>query len=286
MNVKKRIAAAATAAVMLTSLAVATPAHAEDKKDIRRYQVAFTLGQGLRLRTGPSTSAPGYGDGNYILPEGAWFSGECEAIGERITNPYGESTDVWMRTPGGYYVSEAFLQTGTNSSVGLPLCAELDAEAKQSVTRRTAADLSVGERLQAGASSVTVTNSAKTSGRTYFSKTETRKLADRLDKAGSAANTGEFIGNVVCAVAGVGLGIVLPQGRVLLAAAAGFGFDIGCGLAASAGSKESDETVKARGAARAAADGDRCYEARGHRSDSGKWVYDVFPTTDNPGYCG
>lgn len=285
MNITKRIAAAAVAALAVTSLAVATPAHADDKKDIRQYKVAFTNGQGLKLRTAPSTSAPEYGDGTYVLPEGATFSGECEAMGDKVTNPYGESTEVWMRTPGGYYVSEAFLNTGTNSSVGLPLCVELDFEAKQAVTKKTAADLTVADHLRAGAPSFSVLNAGKTSGRTYFSKAETRKIATELDKKDTSADAGGTIGNVICAAAGVGLGLILPEGRLVFSAAAALGFDIGCGMATDAATKLPDEVVRARGAARAASDGDKCFEARGHRSDDGKWVYDVYTVTESSQYC-
>ena len=117
-------------AVALTAMVASAPSAAAD--ETVEFQVSFTWGKGVRLRTAPYEDAPGVGPyGTDAIPEGAWFSAVCEDYGDWITNQYGESTNIYMRSADGQWVSTAYLNTGTNSRVGLPLCSELDGSAPQ-----------------------------------------------------------------------------------------------------------------------------------------------------------
>lgn len=186
-----------------------------------------------------------------------------------------------MRTPGGYYVSEAYLNTGTNSSVGLPLCVELDFEAAQAATGTTVPALTVADYHREGWGNVGILNSDQTSGRFYFSKAASRKGADALNKANGDLT---LAGNLICATAGVALGLVAPEGTVV-ASIEGFSADMMCG--AFAGSLTPENFEQALGAAHAAASAGKCFEIRAHRKSADQdWIYDVYTVTGSADYCG
>lgn len=271
MNRKK---VAAGAAIGVTALAVTLfgpvpAAHAES--EIRNYAVAFTNGWGVRLRQAPFIDAPGFGpEGKLAIPEGSLFPAECEDYGDTVTNVNGESTDLWMRAAGGPWVSTAYLNTGTNSRVGLPLCSLKDAALQESVKATTVADYH-----REGDGRVMVVNSDSTKARVYFSKSETRLAADAMN---SAASQSDFFNSGFCVTMGGVIGVATDG---VLAGVAG---DIVCGWLTDAVQPDSFET--ARGAATAAGSADKCYEVRMHRnSSSDEWIADVWTVTDDHDYC-
>lgn len=282
MKIKRRVAALLCGALTLSTLAVLPVANADDAgatRDIRQYQVAFTGGIGVRLRTAPSVDAPGYPTptGDLALPEGAWFPAECEEYGDWVTNIYGETTNIYMRAPGGPMVSTAWLYTGTNERVGLPLCSEKDAALHASLKPPT-----VGDAHRSGTDVVTVTNPEQTSGRSYFSIAKTREAAEALNHASNAY----FWGNTLfCATLGGLTGVA--TGGLGLAVSSGIGVsgDVLCSVLA--GVSEPAGFQHARGAANAAASAGKCYEVRMHKDPATQeWVSDMWTVTDHVDYCG
>ena len=271
--------AGATVAVTTAVFGPAAPAHADD--DIRNYRVDFTGGWGVRLRQAPSVNAPGFGaDGKQALPEGALFPAECEDYGDEVTNVYGETTNLWMRAPGGVWVTTAYLDTGTNSRVGLPLCSEKDAGLRDSVATKTVADYH-----REGGDKVMVVNSDETKSRVYLSKAETRRAADALN---SANQKSDFANSAFCIAETTLIGLLAggaDSGAKLVAnTALGVGVDIGCEVLT--GSLRPEGFEQAKGAATAAASAGKCYEVRMHRdSASDEWVADTWTVTDHQDYC-
>lgn len=274
LKIKTGMTVIATLALAATGMTSAAPvAHADD---IRQYQVDFTNGIGVRLRTAPYVGAPGLGaDGKMAIPEKAWFPAECEDYGDWVTNVNGESTNVYMRAPGGVWVSTAWLNTGTNGRVGLPLCSEKDAALSASVQAK-----SVSAHHREGQDVVMVTNAEGTSGRVYFSKSATKEAAEALNSAGGWLDVGEAL---FCATAGLLVG-VSTGGTGLVAGSVGFVGDLGCSALAGVASPAGFEL--ARGAANAASSAAKCYEVRMHTDLAGDWVPDVWTVTDHQDYCG
>ncbi|MFD4142165.1 peptidase [Streptomyces sp. NPDC058572] len=76
----------------------------------KRYPVA--PGVRLNVRSGPGT--------NYqlirVLPIGASVPINCQKPGESVTGPYG-TTNIWDCIGNGQFVSDAFVQTGSDGYV-------------------------------------------------------------------------------------------------------------------------------------------------------------------------
>ncbi|MFJ9818903.1 SH3 domain-containing protein [Streptomyces sp. NPDC101151] len=88
----------------------ATATAAVTTESLRYYSVA--PGVRLNVRSGPGT--------NYnlvrVLPEGAKVHIYCQSPGTAITGPYGTSK-IWDNISNGEYVSDAYVQTGTDGYV-------------------------------------------------------------------------------------------------------------------------------------------------------------------------
>lgn len=80
----------------------------------RSFQIA--PGQQVRVRQGPTTSAPVVRK----LAGGSWVQIRCQRSGERVTGPYG-TTDIWDNIGPGEYVSDAYVHTGSDGPVA-PQC--------------------------------------------------------------------------------------------------------------------------------------------------------------------
>ncbi|MER6996479.1 peptidase [Streptomyces sp. NPDC000410] len=78
----------------------------------RRYPVA--PGVRLNVRSGPGT--------NYmlirVLTYGARVPINCQSPGERVTGPYG-TTNLWDNIGNGEFVSDAFVNTGSDGYVAV-----------------------------------------------------------------------------------------------------------------------------------------------------------------------
>ncbi|MFF3326538.1 peptidase [Streptomyces sp. NPDC002889] len=98
-----------TAAEGVGTAAEGTEAAAESLGS-KRYPVA--PGVRLNVRSGPGT--------NYrlikVLPLGASVPINCQKPGETITGPYG-TTNIWDNIANGQFVSDAFVQTGSDGYV-------------------------------------------------------------------------------------------------------------------------------------------------------------------------
>lgn len=268
------IVCGATLGLVMSAIGPATTARADD---IRSYQVDFTNGWGVRLRQAPEINAPGFGaDGKMAIPEGATFAAECEDYGDSVTNDQGQTTDVWLRAPGGVWVSTAYLETGTNGRVGLPLCVEKDAALQASVEPTTVADYH-----RDGVPAVMVVNDDQTSSRVYFSQAETRRVAEEFTTASGRADAVNTVG---CVAVGVLAAVAFRNPSLVKEIAAGVSVDAGCDAFTS--SLQPDGFDKARGAASAAADAGKCYEVRSHKDEStGEWTADVWTVTDHQDWC-
>ncbi|MFJ7293125.1 hypothetical protein [Streptomyces collinus] len=77
---------------------------------VRYYAVA--PGVSLAVRTGPGTS---YGIVRY-LPVGAQVPIYCQTPGQTITGTYG-TTNIWDNIDNGQYVSDAYVNTGSDGYV-------------------------------------------------------------------------------------------------------------------------------------------------------------------------
>jgi hypothetical protein len=276
MNRKTLIAGLTGTAVALAT-AIAGPAQVAHADDVRNYTVDFTNGWGVRLRQAPQIDAAGFGaDGKLAVPEGYSFPAECEDYGDEVTNEHGETTDLWMRAPGGVWVSTAYLNTGTNSRVGLPLCSEKDAALQSSVKTKTVADYH-----REGQGRVMVVDRDGIKSRVYFSKSETQRAADAMNSAGRQS---DFVNSAFCMAMGGVIGVATGGAGLAAGTAAGVGGDIGCEVLTNA--VQPDGFAQARGAATAAATAGKCYEVRSHRdSRSGKWITDIWTVTDHQDYC-
>ncbi|MGW0766421.1 SH3 domain-containing protein [Streptomyces sp. NPDC002676] len=74
----------------------------------------FSVAPGVRLnvRSGPGTNYGLVG----VLPEGSKVHIYCQSPGTTVTGPYG-TTNIWDNISNGQYVSDAYVQTGTNGYV-------------------------------------------------------------------------------------------------------------------------------------------------------------------------
>ncbi|MGV4985433.1 SH3 domain-containing protein [Streptomyces sp. NPDC001709] len=77
---------------------------------LRTYAVA--PGVRLNVRSGPGTS---YGIVR-VLPEGVRVPIFCQAPGTKVSGPYG-TTNIWDNIDNGEYVSDAYVQTGSDGYV-------------------------------------------------------------------------------------------------------------------------------------------------------------------------
>ncbi|MGJ5754174.1 SH3 domain-containing protein [Streptomyces puniciscabiei] len=77
---------------------------------IRTYAVA--PGVRLNVRSGPGTD---YGIVR-VLPEGMRVPIFCQAPGTRVSGPYG-TTNIWDNIDNGEYVSDAYVQTGSDGYI-------------------------------------------------------------------------------------------------------------------------------------------------------------------------
>ncbi|MDK1341731.1 SH3 domain-containing protein [Streptomyces sp. 378] len=77
---------------------------------LRSYPVA--PGVRLNVRSGPGT---GYAVVR-VLPEGARVTIFCQRPGTTVAGPYGTS-NIWDNIDGGEYVSDAYVQTGSDGYV-------------------------------------------------------------------------------------------------------------------------------------------------------------------------
>ncbi|GHI05873.1 hypothetical protein AQI88_33270 [Streptomyces cellostaticus] len=91
-----------------------TDAAAVTTESLRYYSVA--PGVRLNVRSGPGT---GYNLVR-VLPEGAKVHVYCQSPGTTVTGPYG-TTNVWDNISNGEYVSDAFVQTGSDGYIA-PRC--------------------------------------------------------------------------------------------------------------------------------------------------------------------
>lgn len=262
---------------MAVTRAVVEPApiaHADD--DLRNYTVDFTDGWGVRLRQAPQVDAAGFGvDGKLAVPEGYSLPAECEGYGDEVTNEYGDTTDLWMRAPGGVWVSTAYLDTGTNVRIGLPLCSEKDAALQASVATKTVADYH-----REGEGRVMVVNSDDTKSRVYLSKSETRRAADATNSAGQRS---DFVNSAFCIAGGGLIGWATGGAGLVVGTAIGVGGDIDCKALTNSLQPESFE--QADGAAAAASSVGKCYEVSHRDPESGEWIADVWTVTDHQDYC-
>ncbi|MFI1210580.1 SH3 domain-containing protein [Streptomyces sp. NPDC020802] len=76
----------------------------------RYYSVA--PGYSVNVRSGPSTSYSII----RTLPVGAKVPIYCQTPGETITGPYG-TTKIWDNIDNGQYISDAYVQTGSDGYV-------------------------------------------------------------------------------------------------------------------------------------------------------------------------
>ncbi|MFG2359572.1 SH3 domain-containing protein [Streptomyces sp. NPDC048521] len=77
---------------------------------LRYYSVA--PGVRLNVRSGPGTSY----NILYALPEGAKVPIYCQTPGTTVTGPYG-TTKIWDNIDNGEYVSDAYVQTGSDGYI-------------------------------------------------------------------------------------------------------------------------------------------------------------------------
>ncbi|MCL8017737.1 SH3 domain-containing protein [Streptomyces sp. AS02] len=77
---------------------------------VRYYPVA--PGVRLNVRRGPGTQYPIV----RILPEGARVPIFCQTPGTTVTGPYG-TTNIWDNIDDGEYVSDAYVNTGSDGYV-------------------------------------------------------------------------------------------------------------------------------------------------------------------------
>ncbi|WP_327325316.1 peptidase [Streptomyces sp. NBC_01210] len=91
-------------------VAAAAGAAADESLGAKRYPVA--PGCRLNVRSGPGT--------NYrlikVLPLGARVPINCQKPGESVSGPYG-TTNIWDNIANGQFVSDAYVQTGSDGYV-------------------------------------------------------------------------------------------------------------------------------------------------------------------------
>ena len=103
------------AAMVVTSLAAASPAHADAPAT-----VGNTDGDGLNVRQGPNTSSAVVNS----VQTGDVIQIACQAYGESVTNTYGFTSNIWDYSTGlGGYVADAYMSTGHDGRIpGIPEC--------------------------------------------------------------------------------------------------------------------------------------------------------------------
>lgn len=268
---RRRLAAVAVLGSVFLAAAYPGVASASptDPDNISSYPVAFTGGIGVYLRDAPSDSEESK---IYAMPDGTTIPDECETTGVPRTNSYGQTSDVYVRAPGGVYVNSVFLASGVNGRTGAPDCADLDAARAEANTPRTVADyLRDGQR-------VVYTTDGPDRLRGYYSHEETATAARYLEQASGKVYV---VNNVGCAVAGV-LGTIATGGATLVVGGAvGAGLGLGCGAIAH------NQVAPLASTATAADTTGKCLELRFHRNGE-EWELDDsgWTMTDNSGYCG
>ncbi|MFF4059052.1 SH3 domain-containing protein [Streptomyces sp. NPDC001668] len=94
----------------LTGALLMVGAAAAEAATVRYYSVAPDVR--LNVRSGPGTS---YGIIR-VLPEGAKVPIYCQTPGTSVTGPYGTS-NIWDNISNGEYVSDAYVNTGSDGYV-------------------------------------------------------------------------------------------------------------------------------------------------------------------------
>ncbi|TLW91134.1 hypothetical protein FFT09_17860 [Saccharomonospora piscinae] len=84
--------------------------------------VGNTDGDGLNVRSGPTTSSAAVG----LVWDGRVVDISCQARGETVTNTYGFSSDLWDYVPElGGYLADAYMATGHDDRIpGVPDCGD------------------------------------------------------------------------------------------------------------------------------------------------------------------
>lgn len=268
---RRRPRSVATAVVALLAvvfaLVAAPPASAE--QSIPSYAVAYTGGIGVYLRNAPNDDPSSRVVG---VPDGTLIPVECETVGTQRTNSYGQTSDIYARSPGGVYVATIYLNNGVLGRSNAPDCGALDA-ARAAATQPTtvAALLKAGQR-------VVYTQDGPDRIRGYYSHSETARMADKLT---TWSNNMGVIANAECTAVGViiGVGTIGTSAVVGLAAGAFGGFTCGSVLG--------NDVAPVAAIAQAANQYGKCLELRMHR-DGDRWVADDngWTMTDSPDYCG
>ncbi len=75
--------------------------------------IVRTSGAALNVRSAPNTSSKVL----RRLPNKSSVTLDCSTTGPAVTSPGGVKTKLWYRTTKGGYLSDAFLKTGSNSSI-------------------------------------------------------------------------------------------------------------------------------------------------------------------------
>jgi hypothetical protein len=252
----------------MVAFAIATPpaASAEPPRRIHSYPVAFTGGIGVYLR-----SAPNDKDSSrvYAVPDGTLIPVECETTGTSRTNSYGQTSDVYVRSPGGVYVASVYLDNGVVGRSSAPDCDALDTSRTAHLNPKT-----VGDRLRGG-DAVVYTQDGPKRIRAYFSHTKTAEVASVY---GAASNITDSVNNSLCAVAGLMITIATDGAASLVLGTTG-------GLAC--GALSHNEAAPIAAVAKSADQHGKCLELRMHR-DGARWVADDngWTMTDHRNYCG
>ncbi|MCE1175045.1 MAG: amidase domain-containing protein [Propionibacteriales bacterium] len=100
-------AVAASGLCLALSISLSAQAKAEDD---RQYRLINTAGLGAYPRSEPQFEART----GSALPEGAMITASCWTYGQSVTNPYGYTSDVWIKDPAAHFWPEVWLDTGSN----------------------------------------------------------------------------------------------------------------------------------------------------------------------------
>lgn len=114
----KRILRAITATGLGIALSITcvTQARADGEP---QYRLINTAGLGAYPRSEPHFEART----GTALPEGSMITASCWTYGQSVTNPYGYTSDVWVRDTASHYWPEIWLDTGSDGvPSGLASC--------------------------------------------------------------------------------------------------------------------------------------------------------------------
>jgi hypothetical protein len=265
---RPRSAATAVVALLAVVFALVAAPSASAEQSIPSYAVAYTGGIGVYLRSAPNDDPSSRVVG---VPDGTLIPVECETVGTPRTNSYGQTSDIYARSPGGVYVATIYLNNGVLGRSNAPDCGAFDA-ARAAATQPTtvAALLKAGQR-------VVYTQDGPDRIRAYYSHSETAFMANRL---AALSNISDSLSTYGCAAAGVMLtGLTAGAGAAVGLAVGTFG-GIGCDLLTN------NQVTSVAGIAQSANHFGKCLELRMHR-DGDRWVADDngWTMTDYPDYC-